>query len=206
MQVRGSGERLASIAVAVLLAVICSLASGQSPPQEKSSAPQDKEAPSDQNASDENQAKALAKAVQNPVASLISVPLQNNTNFDIGPNNHTQNTLNIQPVIPVRVSNNWNLIMRIITPVIYQPSIPSLVFQSNTPLNHLGTLGLGDMNPTFFLSPAKPEKLIWGVGPAFLLPTATERVLGQGKWSIGPSLVALIQPGNWTIGALINNV
>jgi hypothetical protein len=203
---RGSGERLVSIAVAALLAVICALASGQSPPQEKPSAPQDKQAPSDQNASDENQAKALAKAVQNPVASLISVPLQNNTNFDIGPNNRTQNILNIQPVIPVRVSKNWNLIMRIITPVNYQPSIPSLVFQSNTPLNHLGTLGLGDMNPTFFLSPAKPEKLIWGVGPAFLLPTATDRTLGQGKWSIGPSVVLLTQPGHWTIGALINNV
>ena len=201
---RGSGQRLASIAVAALLAVICRLAKGQSQPQQKSSAPQDKEAPAD--ASDENQAKAPAKAVQNPVASLISVPLQNNTNFDIGPNNRTQNILNIQPVIPVRVSKNWNLIMRIITPVIYQPSIPSLLFQSNTPLNHLGTLGLGDMNTSFFLSPAEPKKLIWGVGPAFLLPTATDNVLGQGKWSIGPSVVLLTQPGHWTIGALINNV
>lgn len=96
--------------------------------------------------------------------------------------------------------------MRIITPVIYQPSIPSIVFQSNTPFNHLGTLGLGDMNPTFFLSPAKPKKLIWGIGPAFLLPTATNNVLGQAKWSVGPSLVLLTQPGHWTIGALINNV
>jgi len=206
MQMHGSGQRLASVAVAAVLAVMSGLASGQSPPQNKPSTPQDKRGPTEQNASEENQTKALAKAVQNPVASLISVPLQNNTNFDIGPNNRTQNILNIQPVIPVRVSNSWNLIMRIITPVIYQPSIPSLVFQSNTPFNHLGTLGLGDMNPTFFLSPAKPKKLIWGVGPAFLLPTATERVLGQGKWSIGPSLVALTQPGHWTIGALINNV
>ena len=93
--------------------------------------------------SDENQTKALTKAVQNPVASLISVPLQNNTNFDIGPNNRTQNILNIQPVIPVRVSKNWNLILRIITPVIYQPSIPSLVFQFKHSPESSGDVGLG---------------------------------------------------------------
>ena len=67
-------------------------------------------------------------------------------------------------------------------------------------------MGMGDINPTFFLSPAKPHKLIWGFGPAFVLPTATNKVLGQGKWSGGPSLVALVQPGHWTLGVLINNV
>jgi hypothetical protein len=174
--------------------------------QENQTTEPDKQAPADQSPSDEDQSKALAKAVQNPVASLISVPLQNNTNFDIGPNDRAQNILNIQPVIPVHVSTSWNLIMRIITPVIYQPSIASILIQSNTPLNHLGTLGLGDMNPTFFLSPAKAKKLIWGIGPTFLLPTATDDVLGQKKWSIGPSVVLLTQPGHWTIGALINNV
>lgn len=202
-------RRLALITVVGLLIVISRLASAQSA-QETQSSPAQKEptkqAPADQSGSEEEQTKALAKAVQNPVASLISVPLQNNTNFDIGPNDRTQNILNIQPVIPVRVSKNWNLIMRIITPVIYQPSIASVVIPSNTPLNHLGTLGLGDMNPSFFLSPAKPKKLIWGVGPTFLLPTATDNVLGQGKWSIGPSVVGLVQPGHWTLGILINNV
>jgi hypothetical protein len=198
--------RFALISGAALLIANCALANAQSTPQDRQAAPSDKQSPANQNASEEEQAKALAKAVQNPVASLISVPLQNNTNFDIGPNNRTQNVLNIQPVIPVRVSKNWNLIMRIITPIIYEPSIPSLVFQSNTPLDHLGTLGLGDINPTFFLSPAKPKKLIWGVGPTFLLATATDNVLGQGKWSIGPSVVALVQPGHWTFGTLINNV
>ena len=202
---------LAFTAVAAWLIVISSLATAQSTTQPSESSSRGKQAAADQSApdqsaSEEEQAKALAKAVQNPVASLISVPLQNNTNFDIGPNDRTQNILNIQPVIPVRVSKNWNLIMRIVTPVIYQPSIASLVIPFSTPLNHLGTLGLGDMNPTFFLSPAKPKKLIWGVGPAFLLPTATDNVLGQGKWSIGPSVVGLVQPGHWTIGILINNV
>ena len=142
-------------------------------------------------------AGSLQKATQNPVASLISVPLQNNTNFDIGPLDRTQDVLNIQPVIPMRVSTNWNVIARIITPLIYQPDLT----QPN-----LGVVGLGDINPTFFLSPAKPGKIIWGIGPAFVLPSATNRVLGQGKWSGGPSVVALLQPAHWTIGALVNNV
>jgi hypothetical protein len=152
------------------------------------------------------QMQHLLSAFQNPVASLVSVPLPNNTNFDIGPGNRTQNVLNIQPVIPIRISKKWNLISRVITPIIYEPSIPSLIFQASSPFNHLGTMGLGDINPTFFLSSATPKKLIWGVGPAFLLPTTTDNVLGQGKWSIGPSVVALVQPGHWTAGALINNV
>jgi hypothetical protein len=203
MQVAASGC-YAFIAFAIWLVLTAAIAAAQSTSQDEASS-QPRQAAADQNGAEE-QTKALAKAVQNPVASLISVPLQNNTNFDIGPNDRTQNILNIQPVIPVRVSKNWNLIMRIITPIIYQPSIASVVIPSNTPLNHLGTLGLGDMNPTFFLSPAKPKKLIWGVGPTFLLPTATDNALGQNKWSIGPSVVGLVQPGHWTIGILINNV
>lgn len=142
-------------------------------------------------------AEELRKAAQNPVASLISVPIQNNSNFGVGPDNRIQNVLNIQPVIPVRVSQNWNLITRVITPIIYQP-VP------NTP--NLGASGLGDINPTFFLSPAKVSKIIWGVGPTFIAPTATNPFLGQGKWSAGPSIVLLTQPGPWTLGALVNNV
>ena len=145
----------------------------------------------------EDQTGDLQKATQNPISSLISVPLQNNTNFGIGPLDRTQNVLNIQPVIPVQVGEKWNLITRIIVPVTYQPDVTQ---------RNLGVTGLGDINPTFFLSPAKPGKLIWGIGPSFILPTATNRVLGQGKWSAGPSVVALVQPGHWTIGALVNNV
>ena len=145
----------------------------------------------------EDQTGDLQKATQNPISSLISVPLQNNTNFGIGPLDRTQNVLNIQPVIPVQVGEKWNLITRIIVPVIYQSDVTQ---------RNLGVTGLGDINPTFFLSPAKPGKLIWGIGPAFILPTATNSVLGQGKWSAGPSVVALVQPGHWTIGALVNNV
>jgi hypothetical protein len=141
---------------------------------------------------------ALRKAAQNPIANLISVPVQNNNNFSVGPDNRTQDVLNIQPVIPTQLSENWNLITRIITPIVFQPT-------SSQPVNQ-GGYGFGDLNPSFFLSPAKPGKIIWGVGPTVVLPTATNPVLGQGKWSIGPSVVVLAQPGKWTLGGLVNNV
>jgi len=139
----------------------------------------------------------LQKQTQNPVSSLISVPIQNNSNFNIGPFDRIQNVLNIQPVIPVQVSTNWNLITRVIQPIVWQP-------YTNEPTG--GEYGFGDMNPTFFLSPAKPGKVIWGVGPAFLIPTATNTILGQGTFGIGPSVVVLVQPGKWTLGALTNNI
>lgn len=140
---------------------------------------------------------SLAKATQNPVASLISVPLQNNSNFGVGDFNRTQDVFNIQPVIPKRISEKWMLITRIIQPIVWQP-YPTQ--------NAGGQVGFGDMNPTFFLSPANPGKLIWGVGPTMVIPTATSTVLGQGKLSFGPSVVALVQPGHWTLGFLVNNV
>ena len=161
--------------------------------QAKPAATADKPAAPDE----ESQAEALQKATQNPVASLISVPLQNNTNFGYGPYNRDQDVLNIQPVMPTHLGKNWMLISRIIQPIVWQP-YPNQ--------NAGGEYGLGDMNPTFFLSPAEPGKVIWGAGPAFVIPTATNTILGQGQFSIGPSFVALWQPDHWTIGALVNNV
>jgi hypothetical protein len=146
---------------------------------------------------DAEETEKLQKATQNPVASLISVPVQNNSNFNVGPANRTQDVLNIQPVIPMRISDDWNLILRWITPVIWQP------FPAH---KDLGVYGFGDMQPTFFFSPAKPGALIWGAGPIFQLPTATNYFTGQGKFGMGPSVVLLTQPGRWTIGALLNNV
>jgi hypothetical protein len=166
--------------------------------QESSSAPAPKSAPRDEAAAAQDSAAAdLQKAVQNPVASLISVPVQNNSNFGVGSYDRTQNVLNIQPVIPAKLSEKWMLISRIIQPIVWQP------YPGETTG---GEFGFGDMNPTFFLSPKKPGKVIWGVGPAFVIPTATNDLLGQGKLSIGPSVVALAQPKHWTIGALTNNV
>src|SRR5215467_4960185 len=124
----------------------------------------------------------LVKQTQNPVASLISVPFQNNLNYPIGPFTRYQDVLNIQPVLPVGIGK-WNLITRAILPVINRQD----------PLREGGTrAGLGDLNITFFMSPAQPGKLIWGVGPVGLFPTATASVLGVHKWGAGPSVVALV--------------
>ena len=128
---------------------------------------------------------------------MYSLPLQNNTSFGIGPHDRTQNVLNIQPVIPVGISEDWNLINRTIAPVIYQPFVDR---------SSGGMFGLGDINHTVFLSPAKPGAIIWGVGPILSFPTATNEILGSEKWSAGPAVVVLTMPGNWVIGGLANNL
>ena len=142
----------------------------------------------------------LRKATQNPVASLISVPIQNNSNFGVAPGDRTQDVLNIQPVVPLSLTKDWNLVIRWITPIVWQP-LPNQPSDPET-----GVYGFGDMQPTFFLVPKKTGKLIWGGGPIVQLPTATSKFLGQGKLGLGPSIVLLTQPGPWTIGVLANNV
>jgi hypothetical protein len=137
----------------------------------------------------------LAKAAQNPVADMMSFPFQNQFNFGVGPNEVVQYVMNFQPVIPLHISEDWNLITRTIIPVINQPS-PAPGFRS--------AFGLGDINPTLFLSPAKPGKFTWGLGPALTFPTATDSLLGTGKWSAGPSAVGLTMPGHWVLGALVS--
>lgn len=139
----------------------------------------------------------LAKKTQNPVADLISVPFQNNVNFGVGPQDDVQYILNVQPVIPFRLTEDWNLISRTIVPLIYQPELAPGVGD---------VFGLGDIQQSLFLSPAKPGKLIWGVGPILQFPTATDDALGQGKWGAGPTAVALTVHGPWALGALVNNV
>lgn len=141
-------------------------------------------------------AEELAKIAQNPVANMISIPFQNNFNFDVGPNKATQYLLNFQPVVPITLNEDWNLITRWITPIINQPS-PAPGVRS--------AFGIGDINPSFFLSPAKPGALIWGVGPTTTLPTATDSMLGAGKYQVGPSAVVLRIQGHFLFGALANN-
>jgi hypothetical protein len=145
----------------------------------------------------EQSAEELAKAAQNPIANMISLPLQNNTNFNVGPENGVQNVLNIQPVIPISLATNWNLITRTILPVISQPPFGP---GQNT------QFGLGDTVFSAFLSPAKPGELIWGVGPIAQLPTHTDDRLGSTIWGLGPTAVALRIDGPWLYGALANNV
>jgi hypothetical protein len=150
-------------------------------------------------ASAEMSAEELAKLAQNPVGNLISVPFQNNTNFNVGPLSGTQNILNIQPVIPIEINKDWNIITRTIVPVIWQPALSPTIDS---------TTGIGDTVFTAFLSPAQPHGLIWGVGPVVQLPTNTSDELGNKNWGLGPSFVVLkLEHGNpWVYGVLVNNI
>ncbi len=143
-------------------------------------------------------ATELAHLVQNPIAQVISLPLQDNLTFGVGPRSDPQNVLNIQPVVPFALNHNWNIISRTIIPLIQEPE---LVRGGGS------TGGLGDVSLALYLSPATTYRhLIWGVGPAFTFATATNEVLGQGKFSAGLSAVALTIQGHWLIGTLVTDV
>ena len=146
----------------------------------------------------EDQQAELAKKLNNPVANLISVPIQNNWDFGIGPANAMRYTANIQPVIPLSISEDLNLITRTILPVIDAES-PAAGVRS--------AFGLGDVVQSFFLSPKNPVGgWILGAGPVFLWPTATDSMLGSGKWGAGPTVVALRQEHGFTYGILANQI
>ena len=136
----------------------------------------------------------LAKKTQNPVADLISVPIQNNFNFNVGPHNQTQTVINIQPVVPIKLNEDFNLITRTILPVVDQPD----------PVSNTSQFGLGNLNTTLFLSPAKSKAVTWGVGPIFGFPTKTNDLLGSNTFTVGPSAVVVAMPKHWVIGALAN--
>ena len=147
----------------------------------------------------EMSAEELAKLAQNPVGNVISVPFQNNTNLNYGPEKGTQNILNIQPVIPVSVNDEWNIITRTIVPVISMPALYPGDDRTN---------GIGDTVFTAFLSPAKPGSTIWGVGPVAQIPTNSDSQLGNRNWGLGPSVVLLhLDKGDpWVYGVLVNNI
>ena len=139
----------------------------------------------------------LAKAAQNPIANLISLPFQWNINFNVGPDNDPQSVLNIQPVYPFALNDDWIVITRTILPVIYQPA---LVPGGDS------EFGLGDLQFTAFFSPSKSEGFTWGVGPVIRFPTASHRNLGSEQLSLGPSFVGLKIQGPWVVGAVVQNV
>ena len=145
----------------------------------------------------EDEVAELARAVQNPIANLISFPIQNNTTFKFGPQEEVQNVINIQPVWPFQISESWNLITRTVLPIVSQPAFVS---------DQDRTTGLGDTVFTGFFSPTKASKVIWGAGPALQFPTSTDDRLGLGEWAFGPSVVFLGMPGNFVVGGLLNNV
>ena len=139
----------------------------------------------------------LAQQLANPVASLVSVPFQFNWEQNVGPSELTRFILNVQPVIPFAVNEDVNLIVRLIAPLVSQPPL----FDGGSP-----TFGISDITTSFFVSPSKSKRLIWGAGPVIVLPSTSEPTLGSGKWSAGPTIVALKQAGPWTAGALWNQV
>ncbi|MDZ7635040.1 MAG: hypothetical protein U5L72_11700 [Bacteroidales bacterium] len=145
----------------------------------------------------QDDAASLAKKLANPIAALISVPFQNNTDYGIGEWQGTRNTLNFQPVIPIGISKNMNLITRVVLPVVTQYNVTGIGEKQN---------GLGDAVVSAFFSPVNAEKLTWGVGPALLIPTGTEKYLTTKKFGVGPTAVALKQVNGWTIGGLINQI
>lgn len=143
----------------------------------------------------------LAKKLANPIASLISVPFQENVDFGLGPSDHgVRSVLNIQPVIPIALGADWTLISRTILPVTY--------INDNVNPAIGDRFGLGDTTQSFFFSPTKPGPagMIWGVGPALLFPTATQGVLGTQRWAAGPTAVLLRQDGPVTAGFLANQL
>lgn len=140
----------------------------------------------------------LAKQLSNPVASLTSVPFQLNWDQDIGPADGERILLNVQPVVPMSLNENWNVISRTILPVIDLDDVPPGEDET----------GIGDVVQSLFFSPVAPTESgwIWGVGPVFLLPTASDDTLGGDQWGLGPTAVALKQEGAVTYGALVNHI
>jgi hypothetical protein len=169
-----------SAVIAVLVSVIVLMASVSAQAEEEASSAE------------------LAKKLQNPVADLISLPLQSNWDFGIGRADAMRYTLNVQPVIPISLSHSWNLITRTIVPFIHAESpIPGG--------DSVG--GIGDITQSFFLSPKEPVGgWILGAGPVFLYPSASDDALGSGKWGAGPTAVVLRQEHGFTFGILANHI
>lgn len=143
-------------------------------------------------------ASDLAKKLQNPIGDLYSFPFQSNTNFNYGPNKGTQENLNIQPVIPLHVTSDWNVIVRAILPLIWQPSLAPA---------HTAPFGTGPTVLSTFLSPANPyHGWVWGVGPVVQLPTITSATLGSNVWGGGPTAVVVYLKGPIVTGVLANNI
>lgn len=143
-------------------------------------------------------AHELSKQLNNPVSSLISVPFQENIDFGVGPEEGVKSTLNIQPVVPFGITEDWNLVVRTILPVVYQ----------NDVVPDSSQFGISDITQSFFFSPKRPgpSGIVWAVGPVFVYPTATKGSLGGEKWGAGPTALLLKQSGKDTVGILANHI
>jgi hypothetical protein len=181
-----------AVAVTTLICMsITPIAFAQQPPQVNVNV-----APS-RTAADEG--SALAEKLQNPIADLISVPFQNNTNFNVGPHQGVQDILNIQPVIPIHISPDWNIITRTIVPLVWSPS-----FQ---PVVSVPPFGVAPTTFSAFLSPTKDvDGWTFGAGIIAELPTITNKTLGSNVWGIGPAVVGVRMAHPWVYGLLVNTV
>lgn len=141
----------------------------------------------------------LAQQLTNPLADIISMPVQSNIDFGIGPGGGHRMFTNVQPVIPFELNEHWNLISRTVLPIVDQNGTDLITDRSDA-------FGLGDVVQSFFFSPKEADSFIWGVGPVLLLPTATDQVLGADKWGLGPTGVILKIDGPWTYGVLANHI
>jgi hypothetical protein len=185
-QVEWRGDALEMITTLKLLFVLClqfcALAGyAQSQPQHTAAAGED--------------VKDLAKKTQNPVGDIVSVPFQFNFNSGGGLKDETLFNLNFQPVIPIHVTSGLSIISRTIVPIFSIPGPSSTRFS-----------GIGDIQQQIFLTPAKPGSIIYGIGPAFSLPTATTEPVKTGTFAMGPDAVVLVMPGPWVIGALASQL
>lgn len=213
-------SRGAAVAIVVCLGLAPARALAQNPQATPAPTPSEASGGSDESNSDTGgfdptkltaqQQEALRLAViktsQNPVGNITAFPFQNNFNYGWGPYTRLQYNLNVQPVFPVMLGPNMNLITRTIIPVVNQPSPASPIVCAG-PGGCPSTFGLSDVQEQLFFAPkTKPGALIWGAGPIFQFPTATPNTLGSGKWSAGPDAVALVMPGNWVMGALVTQL
>lgn len=147
--------------------------------------------------SGESEAAKLARETSNPIASIISLPIQFNFNFGLGEYNRFQSVTNVMPVLPFKLSKKINVVNRVIIPFIYQPAVTQ---ESG------GSFGVGDINYSAFFTPSKTGKFVWGIGPAMNIPTRSNDVLGSPEFGIGPTAIALVMAGKWTYGFTANNV
>jgi hypothetical protein len=152
----------------------------------------------------------LAKAAQNPVANMVSLPLQYNYYAGGGLHTNSAMVLNLQPVLPLPIDDRWLIVSRTIVPFTNVPLSVPLNTVLNTPSNTLVDIGrasgIADIQEQAYFTAAKPGKITWAIGPVLSFPTATNNVLRTGQWGLGPTAVALVMPGPWVIGTLVNNI
>ena len=138
---------------------------------------------------------SLAKAAQNPVANMVSLPLQWNYSTGGGLDSSTALVLNVQPVLPLPIGEHWLIVSRTVVPFVSLP-LP----------NGRQSGGIADIQEQAYFTKTKPGKITWAVGPIFSFPTATNFLARTGQWGMGPGAVVLAMPRHWVIGVLANNI